>query len=169
MPTAKKKPIKKKKKFSPLLIIFIVLVLIFLLSMAISYYLTDGNSSFFGNKSTVSDSEINLVQNENSPQKQVMTPLEGIWVSYYDGAILTISGQSFTLELPSVDSPEKISGEIAVESTIATFYYKNGTKSCLDTEGHYQFSFENEELNFKIIKDLCASRSERMISNWFKL
>ena len=108
-------------------------------------------------------------KNRKKPKTIEKTPLEGSWVSMYDGAILTFTGLNFSLDMPSVDSPEKITGKIAIESTIVTFYNTGGKKICLDDEGHYQFTFENDELNFKVIKDQCASRKERMTANWFKL
>jgi hypothetical protein len=138
--------------------------------MGISYYLTNTENSKIREwlkpeESITSDSTIN--QNEQEINQK--TPLEGSWASYYDGAILTFTGLDFVMELPSVDSPEKITGKIALESTIVTFYYSSGNKICLDVEGHYQFSFDNDELNFKVIKDLCESRKERMSANWFRI
>lgn len=171
MATAKKKPAKKKKKtkFSPWLIFIFILIIIVALAMGISYYLTNSKNPTVHEWANSEETAAETKSNEKTTKIIEKTPLEGSWVSYYDGAILTFTGLDFVLELPSVDSPEKIKGKIAIESTIVTFYYSSGKKSCLDVEGHYQFSFIDEELNFKVIKDLCNSRKERMSANWFKL
>lgn len=96
--------------------------------------------------------------------------IQGIWVSNYDGAMLTISGFDFELELSGVDETEKIGGNLAVEGNIVTFVYTSGTKACKGPEGHYLYSIdESGELSFKLIKDTCDSRKERMTASWFKL
>lgn len=176
MATSKSKPKKKKKtNFSPWLIFVLAIILIALISMGISYYLTTSKDPVVHEWATSDENTQTSSQPETTAKVEKTTkaiektPLEGSWVSLYDGAILTFTGLDFVIELPSVDSPEKITGKIALEKTIVTFFYTSGKKSCLDVEGHYQFTFEGEELNFKIIKDQCASRKERMAANWFKL
>jgi len=168
-PTKNRAKKKKKTKWNPWLILVLVIILIALISMGISYFMTNEKDfklpELLSPKEAVENTEIPKTE----PKKVEKTPLEGSWVSYYDGAILTFTGLDFVLELPSVDSPEKIKGRIALESTIVTFYYTSGNKSCLNIEGHYQYSFEGEELSFKVIKDLCERRKERMTANWFKL
>ena len=169
MPTTKKKAVKKKKKINPLLLLLIIVALIFLLSMAISYFLSKDNNPLFNPGKAETDTLMNLHENSLTDQIKFKTPLEGIWVSRYDGALLSIQGLIFTLEIPSVEASEKINGEIAVDNTIVTFFNKNGIKSCLDIEGHYQFVFEGQDLSFKLIKDACPSRIERMSAGWYKL
>lgn len=176
MATSKSKPKKKKKtKFSPWLVFVLAIIIIALISMGISYYLMNNENPKVHEWATSEDKTETLTQpetvtkTEKAAKAVEKTPLDGSWVSLYDGAILTFTGLDFVLELPSVDSPEKITGKIALEKTIVTFYYTSGKKSCLDVEGHYQFTFEGDELSFKVIKDQCPSRKERMAANWFKL
>jgi hypothetical protein len=176
MATSKSKPIKKKKtKFSPWLIFVLAIIIIALISMGIGYYLMNNENpkihewATSGEKTETAGKPETATKPETVAKAVEKTPLEGSWVSYYDGAILTFTGLDFVLELPSVDSPEKITGRIALEKTIVTFYYTSGKKNCLNVEGHYQFTFQEEELNFKVIKDQCESRKERMSANWFKL
>jgi len=170
MATNKSKPKKKRKtKFSPWLILVFVLIIIAALAMGIGYYLTNSKNPAVHDWATTEEAKAEPKLKETTSKIIEKTPLEGSWVSYYDGAILTFTGLNFTLDLPSVDSPEKITGKVAIENTIVTFYYTSGKKSCIDVEGHYQFSFDNEELTFKVIKDLCNSRKERMTANWFRL
>jgi len=103
-------------------------------------------------------------------KKQVKdNPLKGTWVSNYDGTMLTIKGDSFTLEMPSVDASSKVKGRIIIEKTIATFINDSKSKSCPSLEGHYSFSFENDELIFSLIKDECDTRINRMSVSWFKI
>lgn len=137
--------------------------------MGISYYLTNNENPSVKEWATSEEEVKTNPQPEVSSTTIEKSPLEGSWVSFYDGAILTFTGLNFVLDVPSVDSPGKITGKIAIEKTIVTFYYTSGKKSCLDVEGHYQFTFQDEELNFKVIKDLCDNRKERMTANWFRL
>lgn len=160
---------KKKNKLNPWLILVLVIILIALLSIGIGYYLTDEKNTTEQGFLPPTEKIEKTKEPENKQDKIEKTPLEGSWVSMYDGAILTFSGLNFTLDMPSVDAPEKIEGKIARENTIVTFYYTTGKKSCLNVEGHYQYSFEGDELSFKVIKDLCDARKERMTANWFKL
>lgn len=171
MATSKIKPKKKKKsKISPWLVFSLLIILIALISMGISYYLTNcGDPEIKDWAANKENTQTLPEEKAATSQSEEKTTLEGSWVSYYDGAILNFEGLSFVLELPSVDTPEKITGKIAIEKTIVTFYYTSGKKSCLDVEGHYQFTFEKDELTFKVIKDPCASRKERMSANWFRL
>ncbi|HEY9113721.1 MAG TPA: hypothetical protein VIN10_03420 [Bacteroidales bacterium] len=176
MAISKSKPKKKKKtKFSPWLIFVLVIILIALISMGIGYYLTNNENPNIvewaksDEKTETATEPVKAADDEKATKTVEKTALEGSWVSMYDGSILTFTGLNFALDLPSVDSPEKITGKIALENTIVTFYNTGGKKVCIDVEGHYQFTFQDDELNFKIIKDQCASRKERMTANWFKL
>jgi hypothetical protein len=96
-------------------------------------------------------------------------PLEGTWVSNYDGAMLSIKGGSFSIEMPSVDASSKVEGKIMIVKTIATFVNTNGNEKCREVEGHYSFSINNDELQFTKIKDSCSKRESRMKESWFKL
>ena len=76
---------------------------------------------------------------------------------------------SFTIENPGVDNPTKISGKLAVEQNLVTFINAGGKGVCKDIEGYYQFSFEKDEILFKLIKDRCESRKELITVSWFRL
>ena len=56
-----------------------------------------------------------------------------------------------------------------MEQNLVTFVNTSGKKVCIDIEGHYQFTFEEDELTFKLIKDNCPRRIELMSASWFKL
>ena len=154
---------KKRNKpgnYKTLIILFIVLVTIAIASVIISYFITNDKSDILSQKTEQSDQ----LQQDN-----IQTSLEGTWVSNYDGAILTITGVSFTIETPGVDDPTKTSGKLAIEQNLVTFINTGDEEVCKGTEGHYQFTFEKDEVSFKLIKDKCESRKERMTVSWFRL
>lgn len=169
---AKKTNTRKKKKGNGQLIKFVLIVLfIAIISVLIAYFYT--NREKFKLTETVenmmnSSSDTTVITKKI--KKQVKdNPLKGTWVSNYDGTMLTIKGDSFTLEMPSVDASSKVKGRIMIEKTIATFINDADTKTCPSVEGHYSFSFENDELLFSLIKDECETRKNRMSVSWFKI
>lgn len=154
---------KKTSNYKPLVIIIIVLAAIIGASMIISYFLTKEETHIF----TEEQEQVDEFKIEDL--ESIKTPIEGTWVSNYDGAILTINGLTFSIDLPSVEQAVSVKGTMAVEQNLVTFNNTNGDETCRNTEGHYQFSFENDEISFKLIKDNCSSRKERMTASWFKL
>ena len=167
---AKKRKSRKKTSGnnSMLMLIGIVAVLA-ILSVVAAYFILNNNEQI----ETI-ETVTEIVKTDSNSQETVKpvetkTPIEGTWVSNYDGAMLTISGLTFTIELPSVDAGGNVKGNIAVEKTIVIFTNINGIKNCIGNEGHYNYSFENDELILTKIKDNCESRSERMTESWFRL
>jgi len=161
--SSKSKKRNKPGNYKILIVLFIVLVAIALASVIISYFITNDESDLLSQETEQSD-QLTIDQQEN-----IKTSLEGTWVSNYDGAILTITGLSFTIENPGVDDPTKLSGKLAVEQNLVTFVNTGGKEICNGIEGHYQFTFEKDEVSFKLIKDNCESRKERMTVSWFRL
>ncbi|MCB2207936.1 MAG: hypothetical protein KQH67_06530 [Bacteroidetes bacterium] len=154
---------KKRTNYKPLIIILIVLAAIVVISIGIGYFLTRGETV-----PTNEDTEQTETLSTDE-LKSMKTPLEGTWVSNYDGAILGINGLTFSLDMPSVDAPETVKGTIAVEQNLVTFIIITGDDMCPNMEGHYKFSFEDDEITFNLIKDNCDIRKERMTMSWFKL
>ena len=147
-----------------------IIIVIAILSMLISYFLVDED------KPDVfllpSDNETEVVQTPAESAKPVTTPIDGTWVSNYDGAMLTISGTTFSLEVPGVDEGSKITGSFTfeLESNICTFVNEGGNATCKGNEGHYLYGRDDSgDINFELIKDICESRKERMSASWFKL
>ena len=161
--STKSKKRNKPGNYKTLIVLFIVLVAIAIASVIISYFITNDQSDKLSQETEQSD------QLTDDEQKNIKTSLEGTWVSNYDGAILTISGLTFDLDLPSVDESLTVEGTIAVEKNLVTFMNTKGKEVCKDIEGHYQFTFEEDEISFKLIKDDCESRKERMTVSWFSL
>jgi flagellar basal body-associated protein FliL len=165
--TRKRKP--KKTRLNGVWIFLAIVIVIAIVSMLLSYFWISEE------KPDVLLLPAQEQAKEATPKQEQATPMaakeiQGTWVSNYDGAMLTITGLAFELELSGVDETEKISGTLAVEGNIVTFVYTSGTKVCKGPEGHYLYSIdESEELFFKLIKDTCESRKERMSATWFSL
>ena len=122
--TAKTKKRNKRGNHKTLIILLIVFATIAVASMVISYFITDDNPSIFSQKTEQSDeSKVEELQN-------IKTLVEGTWVSNYDGAILTITGLSFTIENPGVDNRTKTSGNLAIEQNLVTFINTGGEVVC---------------------------------------
>lgn len=162
---------KKKNKGNGQLMKFVLVVLfIAIISVLIAYFYT--NREKFKLTETIENmmnSSSDTTVTTKKVKKQVKeNPLKGTWVSNYDGTMLTIKGDTFTLEMPSVDASSKVKGSVLIEKTIATFI-NDANAVCPSVEGHYSFSFENDELIFSLIKDECDTRINRMSVSWFKI
>lgn len=167
----------RKKKTSPILIFILVIIALAAISMLLGYYLlrddSDKGLKIFGDESnkvetSKPDSPGSVLK--ETPTQEKATLLEGTWVSNYDGNIMTIHGLHYTLESPSVDHVTKIKGRLSIEKSIITFVSQDGDESCKNVEGHYLFTLEGtDEIFFKLIKDKCPQRKERMTLSWFKL
>ena len=72
--------------------------------------------------------------------------LNGTWVSNTDGSILDIRGQSFHLELPSVDNHLLQKGKVYTRGNTATFIYTDSSSSCKGKRGIYSFEIKKGEI-----------------------
>ncbi|MEJ2594328.1 MAG: hypothetical protein P8100_04220 [bacterium] len=169
---AVKKQRKKSRKpgNNSLWVFLAIIIVLAIISMLISYFwVSDEKPDVFLLPS--SGDQETVATDQPREQEQTRTnPVDGTWISHYDGAMLTISGNSFTLELPGIDETGTARGVLTLEGNICTFVIESGSESCLGTEGHYLYSLTDDgELHFELIKDICSSRKERMTANWFKL
>ncbi len=155
MPSKSRK--KKQDNNKGLIIIIVAVIVIAAISIIAGWYVTDGNTEEVKTPGTEQTEE----------QVTVKTSLEGTWVSSYDGAMLGITGLSFTLELASVDKPITVQGSIVVKDSLVTFINTNAI--CKKIKGKYRFRFKEGDLVFQLIEDDCASRKERMTAGWFRL
>lgn len=167
--TAKSRKHKtKKNKLNSVWVFLAIVIVLAIISMLFSYFWISEEKP-----------DVLLLPSQEKVEKNKITPsetltpakeIQGTWVSNYDGAMLTITGLTFNLELSGIDESTIVKGTLAVEGNIVTFVYTSGTDVCNGPEGHYLYSIdENEELFFKLIKDTCTSRKERMTASWFKL
>ncbi len=143
-----------------LLIFFAIVIVLAIISIIVAY--------FYMSEDNPGPEQAQEQQTGTEIINPGITEIEGTWVSNYDGRMLTIDGLRITIESPSVDDAEKINGQISIEANIVTIVYASGY--CENMEGHYLYSInDNGELFFKLIKDKCKSREERMTMTWFKL
>lgn len=132
------------KKNNTLLVFLIIIIGITILSFVISYFVTQTESD--------------------------KLTLEGTWASYNDGAMLTIKGQNFSIEQPSVESPFFVKGKIVIKDSKVTFVYTTQDSECGIRPGIYEFKFKgNDEVTFKKVDDKCGNRSSQLGATWFKV
>ncbi len=166
MTAISRKKRKSKAQKSPLMLFLFIVILLAILSVVIGYFILQNQEV----KEAVPDQTTIDTQQKEKPVLDVEPLYTGTWVSNYDGAMLTIDRFSFTLEMPSVDQKSTIKGELLVVKNVLTFVYTTGSGSCRGEEGHYQYTLEdNGDIFFKLIKDNCKSRSDRMEMSWFRL
>ena len=144
---------------------FIVTFLIILfVAIILGYFLSNRKQQAGeGDKQSVKTTEKIVEKNKTK------NPLSGTWVSEYDGAIMDIKGDTFTLEVPSVSNGTVISGKISVQNKKVLLIYTSGSQTCKQKEGRYIFEFNNKKLKFKLLTDECKSRADRMSVAWFRL
>lgn len=162
---AKRKYKRRSSNKNNSLIVFLIIVIgLVILSFAISYFVTQTESG--------DDENITSKQKTESTQKGTIAKyaLEGTWASYNDGAMLTIKGQNFSIEQPSVESSMVVTGKIVIKDSQATFVYTTQILECGIKPGIYKFKFEGtEEVKFTKINDSCSSRSTQLVASWFKV
>lgn len=164
---AKRKTTKRgKKNNNSFMIFFFVVIILAILSFAVSYFVIQADSSEM--------EKIVQTENVNTDPEPVSTivsnALEGTWASYNDGAMLTVRGQNFTIELPSVESSVIASGKILVKDNKVTFVYTNQDSGCGIKPGEYVFTFDSDdEFTFKVVDDSCKSRKDQLSATWFKI
>ena len=166
---AKRKRKRKSKGNNATVVMISVLIILAIVSIVIAYFVLYSEETKDETTKTPATDQVEQKEKIKQEAKTSKTALEGTWVSNYDGAMLTIEGLGFTLDQPSVDGSGQIKGTLAVEKAIVTFKNINGIDKCIGKEGRYIFSFENDELNLKLINDPCKSRTEKMTAGWFKL
>ena len=166
-----KKARKKKSaqtKNNGLWVFIAIIIVIAIISMLISYYWVkeEKPETFL----LPPDQTMEVAKTDKNEATVIATPIDGTWVSNYDGAMLTIKGGTFSLEIPGVDEGSKTVGRFSIEGNICTFTNTGGSASCKGNEGHYLYALDEAgELSFDLIKDICESRKERMSASWFSL
>ena len=167
MVTSPRKKRNTKAQKSPLMLFLLIVILLAILSVVVAYFILQDDDR----KEVIPVQTTTETQAEEEEPTIAVEPMyTGTWVSNYDGTILTLSRSSFTLEMPSVDQKTAIEGELSVMKNVLTFVYTSGAEICRGEEGHYQYMLEdNGDIFFKLIKDNCKTRSDRMEVSWFRL
>ncbi len=163
---------RKANNSNSFMIFFIIVIVLAVLSFVITYYVTKTFDSVDKDvvniqKTEATTEEVTEEVAKESTEKYV---LEGTWASYNDGAMLTIRGRSFTIELPSVESTIVASGKIVIVGNTVTFVYTNQDSDCGIKPGKYEFVIESDdEVTFSEIDDTCSSRKIQLIATWFRV
>jgi len=160
----KSRSIKKNNSFTIFLVIVIILALA---SFAISYFVMQTDSEIV--KSNTNIEELKTIPKGSVKSTSDNLILDGTWASYNDGAMLTISGQSFSIELPSVESTVLASGKVVVKNKTITFIYTHNESDCGVKPGVYSFKLQDDEVIFKKEDDSCTSRVGLLVATWFKV
>ncbi len=158
---------RKNKKNNSFMVFFIVVIVIAIISFVITYLVTQSSESLEDNKVE----QIKEVK-ESNENLEVISPrltLDGTWASYNDGAMMTISGSNYTIELPNVDATIVGKGKVVVVDNKITFVNTDEDSECNIKPGVYKFVLKGDEVSFEIIDDNCQSRSNRISATWFKV
>ena len=161
MTSARSASKKKKRQVPSISIIIIIIALLAILSYALSFlFIRDASES----------DVITTRRNQNEAPasgKGTASPLNGNWYSTYDGAIMTINGNTFKLEMPGVDKNKVLSGMITWQGNKVEFVYNKTSETCGGDKGRYEWRMPTKDLLlFKKISDACTSRAERMTAPW---
>ncbi len=157
---------RSSKKNNSFNIFIIVVIILALLSFAISYFVLQTESEVIATSKNVEKEE--PVEKPVLKIIQEKSVLEGTWASYSDGAMLTIKGKHFSIELPSVESTVLASGKVIVENGMVIFIYTNKGSDC-KSQGRYKFEIKDDEVTFIAEKDSCRSRVVLLVATWFKV
>ena len=165
-------PTKRRKKKSSgsrgFWIFAAIIIVIAIISVLLSYWWVGGKES--DERDVPAREETTEPHKESGTKQQVDSPIDGTWVSNYDGAMLTLSGDTYSIELPGIDESGKAVGSFTLEENICTFLQTSEKAVCKDMEGHYLYTLaDSGELSFSLIKDNCKSRKDRMTTSWFRL
>ena len=93
----RKKTVRSSAGKSNNVILFFAIILVLAIISVIAAYYLSGEDNNHENRTDV-----------------ITNPIEGTWVSNYNGTMLTIEGRTVTLESPSVDDFNKITGKIII-------------------------------------------------------
>jgi len=93
-------------------------------------------------------------------------PLNGSWLNTDDGSILEIKGQSFSLEVPSVDQHSIETGNCIIRDKQANFTDYDSFSRCKGKTGTYTFIKKDGHLHFTLIKEPCSGRRQRFTAVW---
>ena len=146
------------------MVFFIIVIVLAIAAFVITYFVMQTEDTADKNIANIDSTKIST---QSITAKFI---LDGTWASYNDGAMLTIKGQSFTIELPSVESSEVTSGKIIIVDKTATFVYTYDDSNCGIKPGKYEFKIlNNGEVTFKKLDDHCNSRSMLLVATWFKV
>lgn len=169
MSTRKRKSGSRKNSGS-LLTILLVIVLLAIIAAVAAYYLT---KKPVPGKKLPTEQVTNQKENKNkqpensaSGKSETKTFLEGTWVSQNDGAMLEFHYNTFSIDLPSVDSQSYQKGTFSITGNEITFSYSNAKVPCGSEKGTYTYKLSNGSLQLKAQNDPCKIRKQKLVAVW---
>ena len=173
---ARKSPSQKggNKSFA---VIFIVVIITALLAFAITYIVMNTEDMSEVTEQATTSGERKKVNPKNEETKKISNEgptiekanINGTWVSENDGAMLTIKGRDYTIELPNVDGTIVGSGTIVALKHQVTFVNTSEDSDCTVSPGVYKYELGDNTITFQKVDDKCKSRVNRLTSTWFKI
>jgi hypothetical protein len=106
----------------------------------------------------------------NKKENSMSDPaLQGTWVSTTNGSMLTIAGESFALDFPSIEVKKPAKGILKTGKGSFTVVDTQSEQGCGEQEGVYLYSIKGDELTTIRKKDPCKKRASSMDATWFRL
>lgn len=101
--------------------------------------------------------------------KPSVTGIVGTWVSTINGAMLTITKETYVIDFPSIDSRKPMKGNIKVSKGAFTVINDESDKDCGIDPGQYLFTLKGDDLTIIKKRDSCKKRSANLDAAWFRL
>jgi len=160
----------KRKSNNSFTVFFIVVVIIAILAFVITYLVMESDKDEVIPVATEQEKQKETVNTNTANQVAPSEELQGTWASYNDGAMLTISGRNYTIELPNVEGTLLEKGTIRIMKGKITFVDTDDDSDCSISPGVYGYKLNSEgEITFEQIDDICKSRSIRLSATWFRV
>lgn len=94
--------------------------------------------------------------------------ITGRWQSEIDQSVMLIEESGlFAMDIPGARLP--VIGTVTIEGDLATFRNRPETRLCVDDDGVYRISVDEERLTATLVRDTCASRVLHMSRPWRRL
>lgn len=168
--TAKKRKPRKTQKPGSVLTVLLIIILLAILAAITSYFLTKQPTPITKTQSEQvkkgKEPQHKPTEKPSTKKPEVKTILEGTWVSRSDGALLEFHNNTFSIDIPSVDSHNFQKGLFSIEGAQITFLYPTGKTPCDVEKGVYTYDISDGSLHFKVEKDNCKSRQEKLVATW---
>lgn len=169
-PVSRKSKNKNKTWLQWLLSVLVVFLVLGAIAMAAGYvYMrtTENNQA----KTLLPSAEAAQQINESKPStgsNNNLKLLEGTWVSTTTGAMLSLKGETFSLDFPSVEAEKPMSGNFALTENKFSVV-NNGKSVCNSIKGTYSITFAAGDLVITLLHDECGKRKNTLQSTWYKL
>lgn len=180
---------RKGSGFKPLIWFLLVILVLGGIALMVSYYMAakqEGKPAFselwFTNtkndKEKTDDNALTDQRVQKEEKKSEATrskeskpnPLQGqTWVSMLNGTMLSVEGNRYIIDFPSVEEQLPMKGSISFSASEFTLMNNNSDDACQNSPGIYSFSFEGDELIILIKSDSCSKRSRNLEASWFRL